>query len=257
MAIALSKKNLKEATYDEIYGGRGYKEKKGPIAWLYKHLKRYERTRYQAVYNTLEKGESLLDIGCGDGDFCITSKGLFHDVYGVDVSPVRIMNAQKKISEREDKSSFHFVQHDVDENLIYPNNFFDTVTSLATLEYVVYPYRVIQEVRRVLKQGGHFVVQASNFAFLPNRLVLLAGKLPAPGGIGECGVDWERLHNFTPEIMVKSLRQGGFEILNLTCSGIFPRSREIWPSLLAGDIIIKARRTLIEPNRNTSSKRLE
>jgi SAM-dependent methyltransferase len=252
----LSKKHLKEATYDEIYGGTGYKEKKGPLAWLYKHLKRYERTRYQAVYNALEKGERLLDIGCGDGDFCIMSKDIFDDVYGVDVSPIRIMNAQKKISEREDKSNFHFVQHDVDENLIYPNGFFDAVTSLATLEYVVYPYRMIREARRVLKQGGHFIVQASNFAFLPHRLALLSGKLPAPGGIGECGVDWERLHNFTPEIVVKSLKQGGFEIVSVTCSGIFPRFRGIWPSLLAGDIIVKAKKPSVESDRSTSPSRL-
>ncbi len=243
----MSKKNLKEATYDEIYGGRGYKEKKGPVNWLYKHLRRYERTRYQTVFSSLEHGGKLLDIGCGDGDFCIMAKEIYDDVYGVDVSPVRIMNAQKKTSEREDKGNFHFVQHDVDENLIYPNGFFDTVTSLATLEYVVYPYLVIQEVRRVLKLGGHFVVQASNFAFLPSRLALIAGKLPTPGGIGDCGVDWERLHNFTPDIMVKSLRQGGFEIVDVTCSGVFARFREIWPSLLAGDIVVKARRTSIEP----------
>ena len=254
----MGKKHLKEAAYDEIYGGRGYKEKKGPLAWLYNHLKRYERTRYQTVYNALEKGKRLLDIGCGDGDFCITSKDIFDDVYGVDVSPIRIANAQKKISEREDKSNFHFVQHDVDENLDFPDGFFDAVTSLATLEYVVYPYRVIQEARRVLREGGHFVVQASNFAFLPHRLALLAGKLPAPGGIGECGVDWERLHNFTPGIMAKSLKQGGFEIVGETCSGIFPRFRGIWSSLLAGDIIVKARKPIVvEREEETSRSKLE
>lgn len=240
----MGKKHLKEAAYDEIYGGRGYREKKGPLAWLYKHLKRYERTRYQTVYNALEKGKRLLDVGCGDGDFCIISKGIFDDVYGIDVSPKRIMNAQKIIGEREDKSSFHFVQHDVDENLDFPDGFFDTVTSLATLEYVVYPYRVIREVRRVLREGGHFVVQASNIAFLPHRLALLTGKFPAPGGIGECGVDWERLHNFTPEIMVRLLKHDGFEIIGVTCSGIFPRFRGIWPSILAGDMIVKARKAL-------------
>jgi SAM-dependent methyltransferase len=252
----LGKKHLKEATYDEIYGGKGYKEKKGPLAWLYEHLKRYERTRYQTVYSTLEKGGKLLDIGCGDGDFCIMAKGIYDDVYGVDVSPVRIMNAQKKISERKDEGNFHFVRHDVDEDLAFPNDSFDTVTSLATLEYVVYPYRVIREARRVLKEGGHFIVQASNLAFLPNRLALLAGKLPTPGGISECGVDWERLHNFTPNVMVKSLKQGGFEIVNVTCSGIFPRFRGIWPSLLAGDIVVKAKKPIVELHKSTSSSRL-
>jgi hypothetical protein len=100
-----------------------------------------------------------------------------------------------------------------------------------------------------LREGGHFVVQASNFAFLPHRLALLTGKLPAPGGIGECGVDWERLHNFTPEIMVKSLKEGGFEIVSVTCSGIFPRFRGVWPSLLAGDIVVKAKRPFAESNK--------
>ena len=124
----------------------------------------------------------------------------------------------------------------------FPDDFFEAVTCIATLEYLVYPYRAIREVRRVLKPGGYFIAQVSNFAFLPYRLALLFGQLPTPGGIDEIGVDWERLHSFTKQVIVTLLRRNEFEVVSLTCSGIFSRIRKVWPSLLAGDVVVKARK---------------
>jgi ubiquinone/menaquinone biosynthesis C-methylase UbiE len=238
----LGKRQLKEDYYDEIYGRKGYEKKGGLVAWLYSHLKRYEENRYRTVFRLLERSGKLLDVGCGDGDFCIMAKGMFNDVYGVEVSQVRTLNAEKKINDRQDKGNFHFIQHDVDESLPFPDDFFDVATCIATLEYLVYPSRVILEVRRVLKPGGYFIVQVSNFAFLQYRFTLLIGKLPTPGGIDEVGVDWERLHNFTKQVIVTVLRRSKFEVISLTCSGIFARIRRILPSLLAADIIVKARK---------------
>jgi ubiquinone/menaquinone biosynthesis C-methylase UbiE len=238
----LNKQRLKEARYDEIYGGKVYKDRDGSLVWLYSHLKRFEKNRYQAVFRLLEKGARFLDIGCGDGDFCILAKDMYADVYGVDVSPERIANAKKRINSRRDKDNFYFVQHDIDENLPFSDDFFDVETCIATLEYLVYPSRAILEARRVLKPRGYFIIQVSNFAFLPYRFALLIGRLPTPGGIDEVGVDWERLHNFTREVIVAILRRSGFEVVSLTCSGIFTRMRRTWPSLLSGDIIVKARK---------------
>jgi len=203
-------------------------------------LKRFEENRFHGVLSLLEKGERLLDVGCGNGDFCVMTKGLFSDVCGIDVSPVRITNAEEKISTRQDKKNFHFVQHDVDESLPFPDDFFDAVTCIATLEYIVCPSRVIMEMRRVLKPRGCIIVQVANIAFLPCRFTLLSGKLPTLGGIDAIGVDWERLHSFTKQVIVRFLMSRGFDVVDLSCSGIFPRTRRLWLSLLASDIIVKA-----------------
>jgi DNA modification methylase len=100
------------------------------------------------------------------------------------------------------------------------------------------------EMRRVLKPQGILIIQVENIAFLPLRLALLVGRLPTVAGIDEIGVDWDRLHSFTPKILAKLLRHKNFEILCFNFSGVFVRIRKIWPSLLAGDIIVKAKKQL-------------
>lgn len=234
--------SLKEKTYNEIYGQKGYKKKSGIIAWLYSNLKRYEEDRCMVAFKMLGKGEKLLDVGCGSGDFCIKAKELFDSTYGIDISSVRIASAQSKVKDRTDKDSFHFLQEDIDKNLPFSNDYFDVVICLATLEYVLYPRPLMKEMKRVLKPGGFLILQVANFAFLPNRFALLIGKLPTAGGIDEIGVDWERLHSFNKRTLFKLFEINAFELVTLTCSGIFPRLRKIYPSLLAGDIIIKAKK---------------
>ena len=239
----MSKRKLKEYRYDEIYGGKGYERKSGFLEWLSSNLKSYDQTRYQTVFKSLEKGQRLLDIGCGNGYFCLMAKQLFDDVYGVDVSKVRIMDAEKAIFNRQDHENFHFVQYDTDERLPFSDDFFDAISCIATLEFLLYPKQAVMEMRRVLRPNGIVVVQVGNIAFLPDRLALLTGRLPTLAGIDEIGVDWDRLHSFTKEVLVKLFRNGGFEIINLSCSGIFANQRRAWLSLLAGDIIVKARKT--------------
>lgn len=239
----MSKRKLKESRYDEIYGGKGYAHKTGFMEWLSSNLKKYNQTRYQTVFKSLEKGQKLLDIGCGNGFFCLMAKQLFDDVYGVDVSKVRILDAEMAVLNRQDRENFHFKQNDTDEQLPFSDNFFDAISCIATLEYLLFPKQVVMEMRRVLKPKGVAVVQVGNIAFLPDRLTLLRGRLPTPAGIDEIGVDWDRLHSFTKEVLVKLFRSGGFEIVNLSCSGIFANQRREWLSLLAGDIIVKARKT--------------
>jgi ubiquinone/menaquinone biosynthesis C-methylase UbiE len=45
-------------------------------------------------------------------------------------------------------------------NLDFPDESFDIVFSIATLEHVQYPLRVLEEILRVTKRGGHIYVQA-------------------------------------------------------------------------------------------------
>jgi hypothetical protein len=72
--------------------------------------------------------------------------------------------------------------------------------------------------------------------------MLLTGKLPTPGGIDEVGVDWERLHNYTKQVIVTLLKKSGFQIICTSSSGIFAKYRAWWSSLLSGDLIIKGRK---------------
>lgn len=54
---------------------------------------------------------------------------------------------------------------------------------------------------------------------------------------------WRPFTLFYQEIpSSKLLEESGFKILKVSGSGLFAKSRNCWPSLLTGDLIIKAQK---------------
>jgi ubiquinone/menaquinone biosynthesis C-methylase UbiE len=235
-------KSAKERVYDNVYGDKefSYKSPYGVTGFLYRKFSRFEVTRYQVCYDLLPSNkEKLLDVGCGDGDFIFTAKDRFKECYGVDVSSVRIERAKKSSMKVPSGYKLHFIKCDMDEGLPFPEAFFDTVTCIAVLEHVFNPPHEIEEIFRVLKPRGTFIVQVPNIAWIGYRIGLLFGKLPTTGGV-YFGGDWEHLHNFTKSILCQLLIEKGFKIQVITCSGIFAKFRKWWLSLLGGDLIVKS-----------------
>lgn len=233
-------KRIKEKFYDNTYGGKCLPSSRhGLMDFLYRELRRFEIYREHVVYELLSPGYRFLDVGCGDGSLVLMAKDKFREVYGVDISSVRIERARGKL-DRPDKGKIHFLQHDVDEGLPFNDFFFDAIACVATLEHIFNPPALLDEIHRVVKAAGEFFVQVPNLAWISHRLQLLFGKLPVTGGTDELGMDWEHLHNFTVSSLRTLLESNGFEIKRVLSSGIFAKYRSYWVSLLSGDIIIKS-----------------
>jgi ubiquinone/menaquinone biosynthesis C-methylase UbiE len=248
-------KSSKERIYDNVYGRANirYEASGGLIGFLYKKFSRYEVSRYQAVFNLLPSVEDrLLDLGCGDGDFIFMAKDRFSECYGVDVSSMRVQKAKCRLKEMRNEEKLHFCNCDIDDRLPFSDSFFDVATCIAVLEHAFNPPSTVEEIYRVLKPDGIFVIQVPNIAWLPARLQLLFGKLPTTGGVYS-GADWEHLHNFTKSILCGLLEEKGFKIQNISCSGIFANHRKQWVSVLGGDLVvrsIKDRNYLFKKKRN-------
>jgi ubiquinone/menaquinone biosynthesis C-methylase UbiE len=104
----------------------------------------------------LQRGESVLDVGCGTGSLAIAAKrrvGPSGSVYGIDASPKMIARASKKAR----KAGVDVVFREaVAEALPFPDAQFDVVLSTVMLHHLPRPARqqCAGEMRRVLKPGG-------------------------------------------------------------------------------------------------------
>jgi len=98
------------------------------------------------LFNTfgMEKGQKILEPGCGRGEFLNGFRKIGMNVYGCDLSP----------QAGEDLESIEVKQANIEqEPLPYDDDFFDVVYSKSLLEHLWHPENYLKEAHRVLKPG--------------------------------------------------------------------------------------------------------
>lgn len=106
------------------------------------------------------QGQRLLDVGCGDGTFTLRLGENFSEVYGVDVQEHYLAKFRESVSGRGNYRVMHMSAAEMD----FPDEFFDKVVTLETLEHVDNLQAAAAEIIRVTKYGGEIVIS------VPNRL---------------------------------------------------------------------------------------
>jgi ubiquinone/menaquinone biosynthesis C-methylase UbiE len=106
------------------------------------------------------QGQRLLDVGCGDGTFTLRLGDDFSEVYGIDVQDHYLAKFRESVS---DRGNYH-VMHMSASGMDFPDEFFDKVVTLETLEHVDNLQAAAAEIIRVTKYGGEIVIS------VPNRL---------------------------------------------------------------------------------------
>lgn len=141
-----------------------------------KEYKKLEN-RHKKVLETIAKYKfnKILDIGCGDGGFsALLGKACgAREVYGVEIS--------EKGVEMANKNGVKALKCDIDEeNLPFEDAYFDAVFAGEVIEHLFDPDHFLNEIHRVLKVDGIFVLSTPNLASLYNRFALLFGFMPFP-----------------------------------------------------------------------------
>jgi methionine biosynthesis protein MetW len=212
---------------------------------LRKLLASYDIDRYAVVHAIAESGKRVLDIGCGNGSLLLLLKDKFKELHGIDMVQSRLSAADELLHEsiRKEGQLFEFHQADVGEGIPFKDDFFDTVTMVSTVEHIYDVFFLMREVHRVLRRRGHIIVQVPNLAYVQQRVTLLFGSLPvtsSPYSWETIGWDGGHIHFFTMKKLCWLLETEGFKVLTKKGSGFLAPLRAWWPSLLCGDLIVKA-----------------
>lgn len=231
--------------YEKQYGGKKLISKTH-FPSLKTYFRSFDLHREDLALSLLGSGNKCLDVGCGNGSLVFRAEGKFEELYGIDISEHRISEAKQKVMEQfKGSEKFHFSTCNINERIDFPDGMFDVADSIAVIEHVFDPYFVVGEVYRVLKPGGIFIAEVPNIAYLKQRLCLLFGKLPVtstPYNWKDVGWDGGHLHYFTKTTFCGLLEECGFKILKITGSGLLAKFRNFYPSLLTGDIFVKAKK---------------
>ena len=229
--------------YERMYAeGRASKAPGGILGRMFARLRRFELHRIPATFSLLEPGDRLLDVGCGDGTLLALARtAKFSEVYGIDVAASVVRRTEDTCKRMLGSLAGVAVQQsDLNQALPFPDGFFDAVTAIAVIEHIFDPYFTVAEINRVLRVGGQFIMEVPNLVWMPRRRDVTFGRLPVTGD--EEGWDGGHLHYFTFRAARDLLSNHGFSIRYIGSTGIFPRIRNMWPTLLGGNVFLSAKK---------------
>jgi len=163
--------------------------------------------------NATQGHNRLLDVGCGKGSFIARMRDQGWEVEGSEVDADAVEYA------RSSGLSVHLGSL---ENIHFPDNTFDVITSNHVIEHVHDPISLIQECLRVLKPGGRLVLATPNIESFGHQYFER---------------DWSHLDPprhlrlFTKETLRECATRAGFRSVDAWCppgyaEGAFPASIE-------------------------------
>ncbi len=178
-----------------------------------------------------QKGEKILDAGCGHGYLYPAFKEKQVQYYGVDFSEKLIKIAQKNFPEGN-----FFVANIL--NLPFSDNFFDKVFSISVLHHIPsekFRIRFFEELKRVLKPKGKLILRVWNlwesfegktlvlkFAFLKifkkSKLDLFDVMVPWKDQEGKV-LAWRYVHCFFKKEIERLAKKTSFRIEKLWKEG--------------------------------------
>lgn len=135
------------------------------------------RDFHEAVLRHSTEASVILDVGCGTGATTCYLSQFRPKIQGVDFSSLFIEEAKK--------TAPFFRVMDM-TSLDYPDNSFDLVCSADAIEHVQGLEKSLAEMDRVLKPGGHLVLQApnlscsllsTNYPRTPRQICVRGGRL--------------------------------------------------------------------------------
>ena len=149
------------------------------------------RTRLLLRYASPQPDDTLLDLGCGNGNHLFALDGRFKEGIGVDLSAGMIASAQRAMPATL-CSHYRFSTDDAHTLSSQPDASVDVVICVGALEHMPDKLAVLQSARRVLRNGGRFVCLTLNDEFLWYRRIAPALGYATHHLATDERLDWHR-----------------------------------------------------------------
>ncbi len=128
-----------------------------------------DRQIQQLIAGLVPHGARVLDLGCGDGALLAhlrEARGCHG--YGIELDDAQVLACLKR--------GLDVLQFNLEEGLsMFADDSFDVVLQIDTLQHLRNAETMLRETARV---GRSAIVAFPNFAHWPNRLRVLAGRMP-------------------------------------------------------------------------------
>ncbi len=190
-------------------------------------------------YAAIKKGDRVLDLGSGAGNDCFVARSIVGEtgsVTGLDFTNEMLEKANKN-NEKMGYQNVNFVKGDI-EQIPLSDNTYDVVISNCVINLVPDKKQVFSEIKRVLKQGGHFCI--SDIVLkgeLPQNMreaaALYAGcvsgalqkeaylQIVRESGYAQVEVKQERINDVPDEFLIQYVSQETIEAYRSSGAGIF------------------------------------
>lgn len=227
-----------DAKYDTFYKSDAEQPSHGDIA-----VRGWPRDRMQAIVFLPLSGESILDIGCGDGRLLYQFRNRFERLVGLEYSASRLEVAKKQLRGLR----FEAVCGSAEAVPQIASASIDAIVTADVIEHIPDVYQAADEMFRVLRPGGVLAINTPNIAFVTKRLRLLRGRFPSTSqpneGLGsDVLFDGGHLHYFTYRSLALLLERSGFVVERRIGFGRFGKPHDLWPSLTSVGVQLVARK---------------
>ncbi len=170
----------------------------------------------------------ILDIGCGPGLLEEDLSNLSYKGIGMDISKEMIKLSKQRAQSKGFNESWEFVCGDCEDTRLEPESI-DCVIASGVIEYMPEDNKMLEEVNRVLKVEGLFILNVTNVFGVSTSLNRLSHYLKGIPGVMrladfvkirllESNTKAKRLsfipRKHIPSAFIKNARRNGFELLD-------------------------------------------
>jgi len=212
---------------DKVYILDGKEYSKPELEKIFSLGKSIEKLSQRVQYAIeMVEGKMVLDIGCSSGAITKKIAEKDHKILGIDV-------LKSSIDIAKEFSSHPNATYEVRDLVTnpFPENSFDCILFLETIEHVENPAQYLKEFHRILKPNGRLILSTPNATSLKNLFYALSYRKKEKQNrvtkeisveAKKTGTQLEHIYNWDFPVLIRLLDRCGFDYVDHRFAGSGP-----------------------------------